>query len=259
MIKRKMIVFFAAMVVGTGAMSADEKSPVDLELGIATDYLWRGYDVYAGKLLADGKTEGVFNFAPSLMPSLTFYAPIEGLSFNLWMARSLVARDGASGGLGAADEIDYTASYEFSSVIGDIGAAMIYYTYPTTMGGSLLSGYFEAAFSYSIPVILSPSFGVAFSDGVGGDTAYYTIGLSHELGNDTFSFEPGVTFGYWYFNGDVTGNKMHLDISLPFGYSISESFGVSLSLTGSYRITDMYDGNAAPFVLAAYLGASYSL
>ncbi|MDH5718365.1 MAG: hypothetical protein OEZ22_12120 [Spirochaetia bacterium] len=220
------------------AKPAQEEGPsVDIALDVATTYMWRGIDVYAGKFEADEKDDGAFNMAPSLMPSLTYSSPIEGLSFNIWMAYNATERDDEKGALRYADEVDFTAGYEFDNKAGSWSAAYIMYAYPT--GGSTYS---ELVFGYTAPVMLSPSVSVAAADALGGSTLYYSFGIGHGIESGAISIEPSVSYNLWYLTNEedradfADGLKSHLDISIPVSYSISDKMSAGLSALISYRM-----------------------
>ncbi|MDH5717652.1 MAG: hypothetical protein OEZ22_08430 [Spirochaetia bacterium] len=210
---------------------------VDLAVDAATDYIWRGIDFYAGKFAVDEKDEGAFNMATSLMPSITFYAPVEGVSFNIWMAWAPLAREAEDGGLKYADEVDFTASYEFENKAGSFSSAFILYAYPM---GSLAS-YSEIVFGYSAPVIFGPSISVAAADGIGGSTLFYSFGISHSIESGAISIEPGLSYNYWYFNDEqarsaIDGLLSYIDFSLPVSYAVSDKFSVGLSASFIYKM-----------------------
>ena len=250
------------------AWAQDAEPSVDLSLDVASTYIWRGEDIYLNYFHAAGSEQGVFNFAPSLMPSLTVYSPIEGLSFNVWAALSLVGRDTAGGDLHAADEIDYTVAYEFENSLGAWSAAFILYTYPTTVSGALLDSYPELAFSYTAPVILSPTLSTAIAIGVaGGSTSYHSFSIGHDFELGDFSISPGLAIGYWHYYADTTANWGHVDVAVGFSYAVTENFSISLTPVGVLRYfpagsTDAVVGTTTytrpMFISAVDLGVSYS-
>lgn len=261
----------AYLLAGTSMSWAQDASAgpsVDVGLNVATTYIWRGEDIYLNKFHAEGAQQGIFNFGPSLMPSITVHSPVEGLSFNIWAALALTGRDNAGGDLHAADEIDYTVAYEFSNAAGDWSAAIILYTYPTAIGGVPIDSYSELAFSYTAPVLLSPTIGTAVSMGVaGGNTSYHTFGVGHDFEMGSFSISPGLNYGYWAYYADNSQNWSHLDISVAFAYAISENFSISLTPVGVLRffpagsetaVLGASTYNRPAFISAVDFGVSYS-
>lgn len=57
-----------------------------IELGVtyATNYVWRGADIYANYWTQNNKMQGSFQTPGAIQPSITFSTPVEGLSFNIW-------------------------------------------------------------------------------------------------------------------------------------------------------------------------------
>jgi len=231
------ITLFSGFTVFAQEGSEVSKPSVDISLAISTNYIWRGYDLYVAKFDAKSKEHGALNIGPSFQPSLTFYTPVEGLSFNMWMAYALSARDDKDGALRALDEVDYTVSYEFENKVGSWSSAYVIYTYPTTVAGSLVNNYSELVFGYGAALPLSPSLSTAVTtDNGGGSTAYYSAGISHAIESGALSIEPSLSLNYWYYNDDGAQNWAHADVSLPIGFGINDSLSVGLTATGSYRM-----------------------
>jgi len=238
--------FLAATLISITSFSVyaeDAEAPsVDLAIDFATDYIWRGTDMYAGGMYDNNSEDhAVFNTAMSIMPSITVYTPIEGLTYNIWVAYALTYRDSTEG-LGAADEIDFTFDYSFANKAGDWSATYIMYAYPTTKtGAGVTKTYNEFGLSYTAKILLSPSLGVAVADDQGGDTLYYNLGISHAFELGKIGIEPSLTYGYWYNMGDTTTNWSHLDIALPISFAVNEKSSITLTPIGVYR---MYNDTA---------------
>ena len=256
----------ALIITSFGSVSAqgNEKPGVDLSVDVASTYLWRGIDIHAMNEDHTGNQRDIFNFAPALMPSLTVYAPIKGLWFNIWGSRGLVSRPRNEAMLMCDDEIDYTVGYDFDTVIGGWSLAFVMFTYPTN-GVS----YTELAASYTIPVILNPTLGVAAADANGGSTQYFTFGVSHDIEFGNMSLGPALTFGWWYDPKITNGNWGHLDLNIPFSIAATDHLSFHITPTMSYRMfssanknyIDIKTGNTHPEPAAIALvsvGTTYS-
>jgi hypothetical protein len=265
--------FLLVMVVSSLTwvnLFAEEKAAEEKKLSynVAVDfgstYMWRGFDTYAHKLDAAGQSNSVFNFAPGIFPSVTVTAN-SGLSFNIWGARSLMARTIKDGELNAYDEMDFTGTYTIVDKSGTFTSSLIAYVFPTasyaTGTAVALPSYGELVFSYTAPIILNPFVAIAGSMGpTGAEYEYANIGISHEFQAGILKITPKLLFGYWYMNQGTSTNKAHFDLNIPFVFGISENFEFHASLTGCYRAVGFADNinKYSPFILAAALGASFS-
>ena len=236
MYKKIMVIALAIGVLSPLSAQGEPTLPgVEASLDFSSTYMWRGYDALVGKQDAAGDAREFFNFAPAVMPSFTINSPLEGLSFNIWGSYAMMSRADADGGLRGADEIDFTASYEFDTTIGSFGVAYILYAYPSSPAG-LVESYGEVVGSYTIPVVLSPTFGIAAADGSGGSTEYLTFGISHAIEFGNISLEPSVTFGWWYYNAATSSNWGHVDVALPFSISVGDNLSFHITPLMVYRI-----------------------
>ncbi len=68
------------------------EASVDVNLTFASNYVWRGYDMYANKFSQDGKAYGAFNTAGSFQPEITLNTPVEGLFVDIWGAFAMTGR-----------------------------------------------------------------------------------------------------------------------------------------------------------------------
>lgn len=268
--KKRFLMFFVVSMVSWVNLAAEEEAAEEKKLSynigvdFASTYMWRGFDTYAHKLDAAGNANSIFNFAPGIFPTITVTAD-SGLSFNIWGARSLLARNLAEGELKAYDEIDFTGAYTLEDKSGTFVASFIAYVFPTASYASgtpvTLPSYGELVFSYTAPVILKPSIAIAASLGPsGGEYEYAAVGISHEFEAGILTIAPKLVFGYWYMNNDTSTNKAHIDLNVPFAFALSESFEFHVNLLGCYRVSGFADttNGYSPFILAAALGASYS-
>lgn len=249
---------FAMTSVGVFAQEppSDKKLSYNIALDFGSTYLWRGFDTFEGK--STNTSSSVFNFAPSLFPSITV-SSADGLSFNIWGSRALVARTAAEGALDTYDEIDLTGSYSVSDKTGSFTASAIAYLFPSTITtpAVALPSFGELLFSYTAPWdVLNPTIGLAGDFG-GINSEYGFLSVGHDFEFGIVSFSPKLFFGYWIANGDSSQNKSHLDLLLPFGFKVSDAFEFHAGLTGSYRISG-YNTNYSAFILVMNLGASFS-
>jgi hypothetical protein len=266
--KRFLLIFIVSLFTWINLYAddkpADEKKlSYTIGLDIGSTYTWRGSDTYVHKLDAANTPNSVFNFAPGLFPSITVEAN-SGLSFNIWGARSLLARTLKDGELNAYDEIDFTGTYTIEDKSGIFSSSLIGYMFPTPSYATGITiaypSYAEMVFSYTAPVILSPFVSIAGSLGpTGGEYEYASIGISHEIKAGILKITPKLLLGYWYFNKDSSANKVHVDLNVPFLFELSEKLEVHAVLTGCYRLIGFTDdiNKYSPFILAAAIGTSF--
>lgn len=173
-------------------------SPLELELGMHSRYIWRGFDL-------NPQNRRV------LQPSLTIPIGGRGLSVNLWGSFSLSDRD--------LDEVDLTLSWRFP--VGDC--------FHITLGAVQYGWYFSRDFSWrdhtSREIFVSlekesqgiqPVFSV-FWDVANGSGVYALAGISyrHELccGCGT-SLEFSATLGYNHRQWITTSGFSDLDLGV---------------------------------------------
>jgi len=269
--KKRLLTMFLVSLVSSVSAFAEEKSAEErslsynIGLDVGSTYMWRGYDTYAHKLDAAGTANSIFNFAPGIFPSVTVSAN-SGLSFNIWGARSLVARTLKEGELNAYDEIDFTGTYTVADKSGTFSSSLIAYAYPTASYASGASvsapNYGELVFSYTAPFVLNPFVAVAASLGPtnGSEYEYGSVGVSYEIAAGSLKISPKLLIGYWHVNSSTSTNKAHVDLNVPFLFAISDNFEIHLGLTGCYRISGFADkiNGYSPFILAANIGTSVS-
>ena len=65
---------------------------VDLNLTFATNYVWRGADIYANNYKQKGEMYGSFNTPGAFQPSLTFKTAVDGLTFSIWGSFAMSGR-----------------------------------------------------------------------------------------------------------------------------------------------------------------------
>jgi len=248
-------------LVAEDKAAEEKKLSYNIGLDLGSTYYWRGYDIYAHKLDAAETPSSVFNFAPGLYPTITVNTT-SGFSFNIWGARSLVARTPTEGQLNAYDEVDLTATYAVKDKSGTFSSSLIGYMFPSANKSTPpLAGYGELVFTYIAPIILNPFVTFAASMGpAGGEYEYAAIGISHELAAGILKVTPKLLFGYWYLNNDSANNKAHIDLNVPFAFVVNETFEFHVLLSGCYRLLGFTDSTNkySPFILTAGVGASVS-
>ncbi len=223
--------------------NSEDSTIVDVYLNFGTTYYWRGVDVYSNKFAFDDKNEGVFNDAFSVMPEITLYTPIPGLTLDLWGAFALSERSGGEDieaplvGLEGKDELNLTIDYSYNNWLGDFSGGAILYIYPA-VGGT----YPELYLGYHAPVLLSPGVNVYFadnnlSDGVGSAYVYTSVDISHEFEVSQFTFTPSLLAGFWRYPylGSDEDDLIHLDLDLAGSYNIWDGLSISLSVLFGFR------------------------
>ncbi|MBL8018134.1 MAG: hypothetical protein JNM27_00595 [Leptospirales bacterium] len=65
---------------------------VDVNVSIASNYVFRGQDMYANRFVQKRQAFDSINQSPSLQPSITFKTPVDGLTFNILGAFALAGR-----------------------------------------------------------------------------------------------------------------------------------------------------------------------
>lgn len=252
---KKILITLTLIASSFGVITAQDTDEKKIEYAVGLDfgttYLWRGYDVFQ----AAANSGSVFNWAPAIFPTVTLTPKDSGFSFNVWSSFALSERSASESGLEGADEIDLTAAYAIEDKSGTFSAAFVAYIYPST---SALPTYPELILSYTAPIVLSPTFGVASALGSAGTNSEYAFfKISHDIELGNLSISPALLLGAWLYNGKSSSTMGHLDLTVPVGYQITESVEAHLAIIGSYRLAG-YDENGSDFILVAVLGASGS-
>ena len=108
---------------------------VDVTLTYATNYVWRGADIYANYYKQKSEMYGTVNTPGAFQPSLTFKTPIDGLSFNIWGSFALSGRHDQDTdsrlqrGTGGANILTT------GDVVKDVTASLTATPLPTTVAG----------------------------------------------------------------------------------------------------------------------------
>jgi len=192
----------AGMTFSTTASAAGELSA---GVGVASSYLWRGYDLGAG--------------TPAVSGDLTY--SISGLHVGTWVS---------SGDLNAGTEYDLILGYGGEAGDFNYDITLVNYVYPT---GGLGPGYVadgEADIGDFSDAILTLGYGpVSFSwykpvgDGSGGDYTYYSL----SAGFGQFSALVGMHKDNGDCPADVdtgageTCDSVHLDLSYAYNDNLS--------------------------------------
>lgn len=283
-------------IVFAASLQAEPFTPtIEATADVASNYVFRGADVYQNKFAQDGKAYGSFNAAPALQPSLTFKFA-EGWSLNAWGSFAMVGRkdkdtDGfyqngpggadqglvsalAAGttpnlttitstaytasavtvndllgrpagkyapgfykeqnGLGRADEIDLTLSYNVSTKLGTMTGGVISYNYPNivqqTATNLELFGGFAPAFlpELSLTVYIE---GASPTPGAGSMYDYLAYTKDIEISKDTkITIAPGVGYATSTSQKIAGVKNVNLPITLTLG-------GFHVGVTGVYRPT----------------------
>jgi hypothetical protein len=229
----------ALAAVGTLTLSppagAQDSVPMDYGVSIVSDYVFRGIDLYSGVYTKNEEEEAVFNVAPAVQPSVTFYSD-SGFSFAFWGSWALTERDEDEdtgfGGLKTLDELDSTFAYDWSNGLGSFTAGIVNYAliHPSSQGedGANIQ---EMFFSWGLPVMesLGPSLSY-YVDSANANT-YTAVAVG---GGDALYW--GANVGY----GSVGGSQGVQDITASIGYDIGG--GMSVDVYGVYRPTPQLVG-----------------
>ena len=109
------------LCVGAGPALAEPATLLDYGVGVVSNYVFRGVDVFTGVQDKEGEKHSSFNVAPAVQPSLTLYGP-GGLSFGLWSSFALTNRSPEESkgfaGLKEFDELDYTLAWDWKNRLG---------------------------------------------------------------------------------------------------------------------------------------------
>jgi len=212
----------AALCVSVLPWARAEES-VDFDLTIASQYIWRGFDL--GKGYDPNKGDNHLHYQPSVN-----YDSGAGWSFNFWGSYG-------SDGSPNMDEIDITLDYTFATSEGvDVSVGHIFYDFPTSNGSS--TELYAGASWGNAP--LAPSLTVYYdykdtADG-GGDGWYAEVGLGKdfELASGP-ALSAGLTLGY---NGGQWGAKSGFsNVALTLGTGCELKGGWSLSPAVTYIVT----------------------
>ena len=280
---------FSSQRSSQGNAEEEDNTVLELELALVSNYVFRGFDIHELIYARSDKDPSAFNNAWSIQPSVTYYTPLKGLYFNIWMSYALHDRSlagepllqgtGIDGGdiplLSQNDEIDYTIAYEGESKIGTVGFGFLIYTYVGLDGGSADP---EIFFSWSPPGpdwVSAFYFTTAASFGRAPDLAADDVTGAIGLASQEYTyFQLGYSYGYSFLNDNIevygdlgVGFKVDHssqdegvnDITLGIGSTV---YGVDFSFNLSYRPDQELIGQGyeedIPVIMWVSLGYSYA-
>lgn len=153
----------------------------DVSSTFATDYMFRGFNLYDGATIQPSGTAGID------------LGDAGAISANVWAHLSAEGAEGAEG----FTEVDYTLSYDVSLGPVAVSVGHIWFTFPDDDDDIKDTAEFFAA--ASLDTILSPSVSV-YHDYDEFDAQYYELGLSHTFDcgcmGEGFNMTPFVNFGF---------------------------------------------------------------
>jgi hypothetical protein len=186
---------------------------VNLDLGFATHYVFRGLNLFAEEAQLDANT--------LLAPGVTWAVADTGLSLGWWAAFQLNGnvRDNIDAGAGA--EQDLFATYEFGLTdTVALGFQMYAYMYPFADE--------EVAGTDGLPVWLEPGASVTWSTAVDlGLTVTYMAGVQ----------DANAEYSYLYLSPSV-GRSFALDEAETLSLDLAASFGYKAWLRADEKLQD---------------------
>lgn len=228
---KKVFSIAAGLLCCVGIAQAEEPAKawsVDTSVGLYSDYMFRGFDLYRGAAIQP--SAGV-NYD-------TGYGKLTG---SLWMH---ISGDGDTADATAFTEIDETLSYSYDFKPVTFKVGNVWYTYPD--GTDEIKDTPEVFTSvvlddseYNPWFTLSPSFSF-YHDWREFHAQYYELGLSHQctpeewLGKG-FNATPFVAFGFAS-NAEKVYDKESGLVQITYGISSTIPFG-DLSLVPSVNYT----------------------
>lgn len=218
------------------AAAAPEAEPeksvaLDVDIGFASAYVWRGYNVFQDSKQMDQNT--------MLAPSFTLAFPKTGLSVGYWGAFQLNGdrkSELVDAGIGA--EQDLILGYELAlseQLTGALG--LTYYFYPLadkTVAGTSVPSYLEPNASVTYSTVADLGLLVAYFHGVQEEVKLTrhvyinpSVSKSFQL-SESVGLEPKLGFGYKLFNDSAIKDNV---------YDVLLSVGVPIAATGSITAT----------------------
>lgn len=219
-----------ALALSSSDARAEETSALsaDLSVGVMSDYMWRGFNLYDGT---------------SIQPSATieYDTGVGTIGGNLWMHLSAEGDRQDE----KFTELDETVYYSIALDPVTIKTGFIWYTYPDSSDDIVDATEYFASLSYAgeDPVgYLNPvaSFYDEFKET---DSQYYELNVSHEFEvaalGDGFKLTPYVTLGFASNADDVFGDNglVHVTegINIPLQWGI---ISVTPSLNYTHKVAD---------------------
>lgn len=221
----------AASLLASAAVAPVAHAEVAASVGIASTYLWRGYDLGSGTPAVSGD----INYSTS------------GFSAGIW---------GSSGDTATGSEYDLYVGYGGSVGKFSYGLTLYNYLYPTGPSEADFFDVADAALSLGFGPVTFSAFIPVGKDNSPGDYMYYTLAgsvgafsvlLGMHADNANATDDTGAVTGYNCPMDDEDGvcDSMHLDVSY--------AYNDNLSFTMSQFVVDGSDDDDLKFVV------SYSL
>lgn len=227
---------------GGSDSSARESLGLDIDLGFATAYVFRGINVF--------QEDGQMNQNMFIAPGITWSIFETGLSIGYWGAFQISGSnisENIDAALGA--EQDLLLVYELG-LPRDLGLtfALAYYFYPgadVDVMGTKVPSYLEPAIGFGYFGILDAELKVMYflglqdEPGIRGISYLYInphVGKSFSF-NDTISLDAGIGYGFKLFNegNDVAANVHDFVLNIGVPFLLGEIFyitpGVNLAWT----------------------------
>ncbi len=221
-----------------GMAHADSALTTDFRLGLFSDYLWRGFNLYDGT-----------SIQPSIASSLAVGPGT--LTGSVWGHLSGEGSDGAS--VENFTEVDYTLSYSIPVGSATFTAGHLWYTYPDSDDN--IDNTAEVFGSIALAELpLSPVVSV-FHDYDLYDATYIELGLSHvfDVGSES-SLTPYVAFGFgahadkYYAEDGLVQTTVGANLQIPVD-SVSVIPGVHYTFESDANATDeLWFGTTVSYV-----------
>ena len=222
----------AALMAGTMLSPAMAEMSVEANIGITTDYIWRGMSQNAGGTSASGGLDVDFGNG--------FYA-------GTWVGDTAASSDPANEADYGTQEVDLYFGYsaDAGSVSYDVG--YIAYMYPSSQSDANDADFSEAYVSLSSGAFSLGYYYLADGDDAdAGDSTYLELGYETELSGDY-----GLSLAYGVYDGDFVGDDSVTNIVATLSKG---DFSLALVTTDSDNLTDTADEDAR---LVASWGTSF--
>lgn len=217
---------------------SDDPIGLNLDLGFATAYVFRGYNVFQEDSQLDQNM--------LLAPGITWSVFDTGLWIGYWGAFQISGdniRSNIDGGVGA--EQDLLVGYDLG--LGEaftLSFGLAYYFYPfadEAAAGCKVPSYLEPSAGISIATVIDIGLNFTYFAGLQDAVSDYrylylnpTLGKSFEL-HEMVGLDLGVGYGYKFYHPDSSVNEnfhdflftLGLPIYLPRGFYVTPSFGMA--------------------------------
>lgn len=215
-------VSIAALMAGTMLSPALAEVSIEGNIGITTDYIWRGMSQNAGGTSASGGLDVDYGNG--------FYA-------GTWVGDTAASDSPTTEADFGTQEVDVYFGYsaESGSLTYDVG--YIAYMYPSSQSDAN-----DADFSEAYLTLGSGAFSLSYyylvegDDADAGDSSYIELGYETELSNDF-----GLSLSYGVYDGDFVGDDSVTNIVATLSKG---DFSLALVTTDSDNLTDTADEDA---------------